>query len=43
MMWSGFDIDIALEVDGDYDHFSVLNGLQSTDSPIAQAFVETAL
>lgn len=42
MMWSGFDMSIALKIDADYDHFSVLNGLQSADSPITQAFVGAA-
>jgi acetyl esterase/lipase len=38
-IWQGFDIDIKSEIDGTHDHFSVVDGLADSTSPITQAFV----
>jgi hypothetical protein len=39
MMWNGLDVVTKVVVDGEYDHFSVLEDLKLADSPITQAFV----
>lgn len=39
IMWEGLDARVRAVVDGAEDHFSVLAGLRSADSPITRAFV----
>lgn len=39
MMWSGLDANIRVQIDGDFHHFNVLDGLRDPNSAIAQAFV----
>lgn len=39
LMWEGLDATIRVVVDGQHDHFSVLEDLRDADSPITRAFV----
>lgn len=39
LMWSGLDVAANVVVDGDHNHFSVLDGLKHRDSAITKAFV----
>lgn len=39
LIWQGLDVKTHLVIDGDHDHFSVLNDLKIKDSPINEAFI----
>lgn len=39
MIWQGLDADTDLTIDGDHNHFTVLEGLKSPDSPICAALL----
>lgn len=39
LMWAGFDVTARLVLDGEHNHFSLLDGLKDKDSAIANAFV----
>lgn len=39
MIWDGLDGAVEVVVDGQHDHFSVLEDLQKSDSPLTRAFV----
>jgi len=41
-MWSGLDTNAACYIDGDFNHFSVLEGLRDPESRITQNFVAMA-
>jgi acetyl esterase/lipase len=40
MMWDGLDVPIREVIEGDHNHFSVLDSLKDADSPLTRAFVE---
>ncbi|MEP5153129.1 alpha/beta hydrolase [Planktotalea sp.] len=39
MMWSGLEARIRVEIEGALNHFTILDGLRETNSPLTQAFV----
>ncbi len=38
-MWQGLDAAVTCHIDGDHNHFTVLDGLEDPESPITHAFV----
>lgn len=42
MMWDGLDVPIREVIEGDYNHFTVLESLKEADSALTQAFVGDA-
>ena len=38
-VWSGFDVEINLHIDGKHDHFSVIEGLKDWQSSLTTCFV----
>lgn len=38
-MWAGLDVPVRCEVEGDHNHFTILEGLKEPGSPITEAFV----
>lgn len=41
LMWEGLDTDCRLKIDGDHNHFTVLEDLRRPDSPITRAWLGT--
>ncbi len=41
-VWSGLKAEAACVIDGDHNHFTVIEGLSDPKSPITQAFIGTA-
>jgi acetyl esterase/lipase len=39
-MWEGLDADMQCVIDGEHNHFTVIEGLKESDSAITRAFVE---
>ncbi|MEO9529675.1 alpha/beta hydrolase [Roseibium sp.] len=38
-MWTGLDVPVRCEIDGNHNHFTILEGLKQPGSPITTAFV----
>ncbi len=38
-MWAGLDVPVRCEIEGDHNHFTIIEGLREPDSPITTAFV----
>lgn len=38
-MWAGLDVPVRCEVEGDHNHFTIIEGLKDPASPITAAFV----
>lgn len=38
-IWAGLDVPIQCKIDGEHNHFTVIEGLRDRTSPITQAFV----
>lgn len=38
-VWSGFDVDVDVVLDGLHNHFTVLGGLKASDTPIVKAWL----
>jgi acetyl esterase/lipase len=39
MMWDGLDVPIREVIEGDHNHFTVLESLKDADSPLTRAFI----
>ena len=39
MIWEGFDVPIRNLIEGDHNHFTVLESLKDATSPLTRAFV----